>query len=158
MNNCSLNIIKSGDVQIFKKSGYFDNIAPSIRRCYDSKLIPFFFKYNPGEAVPDTSTKSLTLIKVELVGDEIIELGEQTINSSLLELYAIGGGKYNVYYRAETDLPYLDITKGIYMYKIEVDGDVYYSEPFSVCFADIVATLAGDFNNDFSNDFYIAGA
>lgn len=151
MNNGSLNIIKAESQQVFLKSGYFQNFMPSVRRCYDSKLIPFYFKYIPDAGWPYSITKELSLIPIQVSGNEIIDgteipIGEyylQTINNTT---------SWTIYCSIPAWVTVAGITNGLHQYKITIEGIEYRSEPFLCCFNTLVITQ-GSFSSAFSSAF-----
>lgn len=149
MNTGSLHIIKATSEQVFMKSGYFENIMPSIRRCYDSKLIPFYFKYIPPAAQPDSVTKSVSLMPISIDNGEIIDGTEIEINETNLK--AIDKSTSWVLY-FNIDIPLSGIASGIYQYKIIFESAEYRSEPFLCCF-DGVTSEFGAFSSAFSGAF-----
>ena len=109
MNNGSLNIIKAKDTHVFLKPGYFESLMPSVRRCYDAYLIPFFFKYIRPPAFPDTVTKSISLVPVSILGDTIKDGTE--IEISATKLKAINKSNlWTLYFRL--DSPYQGLRAG----------------------------------------------
>lgn len=151
MNNGSLNIIKAKATHVFLKPGYFESLMPSVRRCYDAYLIPFFFKYIPPPAFPDTVTKSISLVPVSILGDTIKDGNE--IEISATKLKAINESNlWTLYFRL--DSPLSGIASGMYQFKIIVDSVEYRSEPFLCCFDGTIHS-DGSFSSAFSSAFNV---
>lgn len=151
MNNGSLNIIKAESQQVFLKSGYFQNFMPSVRRCYDSKLIPFFFKYIPEGASPESITKSISLVPVKISGDSITD-GEP-ISIPYTDLKEIeNDNDWTFYFNLQTGITGVMIRNGLHQYKILIEGVEYRSEPFMCCF-NTVDISQGSFSTAFSSAF-----
>ena len=155
MNTGTLHIVKSDESQVFLKKGYFENIMPSVRRCYDTQLIPFFFKYIPGSPIPDSITKSLSIVAVEVLGGEIIDQNESEISSTELKEIENENGTWTLYFNPESLLTGLDILNGLHQFKIEIEGVEYRSEPFLCCFNTLVALAGGSFDGSFDASFDI---
>lgn len=151
MNTGSLHIIKATSQQVFLKSGYFQNFMPSVRRCYDSKLIPFYFKYIPGGSNPESLTKSISLVAIQVKGDTIIDGDEISITASHLKEID-NTNNWTLYFALTTGLTGVDIRNGLHQYKITVEGVEYRSEPFMCCF-NTLDISEGSFSSAFSSAF-----
>jgi hypothetical protein len=154
MNTGSLHIIKATSQQVFLKSGYFENIMPSIRRCYNSKFIPFFFKYIPGGTSPESITKSLKVVPVSFVGSEILDGAEVDLGYVHLSEIENGDGTWTLYFNPESPITGINIQNGFHQFKVEIEGVEYRSEPFMCCFTTITTT-GGAFSTAFSSAFDI---
>lgn len=152
MKHGILNIIKKEQLQTFALPGYFENPYPSIRRCYDTRFIPFFFKHiesgiNPSDAIG----VKLYLCKMFISGKEIVEINQKEIAETYVFKERISDG-WVISYDPKYALLGVPVSHGSYYYKIVADSQEYASEPFMCCFNNI--KLLGDFNNDFNNDFF----
>lgn len=154
MTNGGLHIFKPAEqTQMFLKFGYHDAVMPAIRRCYDTRFIPFYFKHIGTGAVPDNPPPmSLHLVPITITGN-IVKEGEQIeINDAFLEITETNA----IYFNPTFAIP-MKGRGGMYLFKIKADDDVYKSEPFILCLSDLQVTgdFNDDFNNDFNNDFFI---